>query len=235
MITSNSNESSQSALSRIRKEISNRKNLSAKPCPLCGHQLSIEQTPFFTTELCEGCYKYAVIDETACCASPLLQKVKYAISGGGIQVRNQCASCGDMSNNSIGGLTADEKSKLPLADLTKRDQRNTNKYDFYSRSNKAKAEAGQRAWSDEKAEWFRKYNNYLNSTIWLHKRLAILKRDDYLCQCCLTNVATQVHHKSYQFVDFKGSEPAFDLESICRPCHDNIEDMKSQNKQNAAN
>jgi 5-methylcytosine-specific restriction endonuclease McrA len=63
------------------------------------------------------------------------------------------------------------------------------------------------------------YNSYIQSPAWFARRDKVLKRDNYLCQACLEDPATQVHHKSY--IHF-GNEPLFDLESVCDPCHKKI-------------
>ncbi len=70
-----------------------------------------------------------------------------------------------------------------------------------------------------KKKWREKYDNYLKSDEWKEKRKRILERDNYICQCCLINKATEVHHLSYH-IDH--DEPAFDLISVCRLCHEKI-------------
>jgi len=60
------------------------------------------------------------------------------------------------------------------------------------------------------------YQLYLLSATWEQKRQLVLKRDNHLCQGCLTNKATEVHHLTY---DHKYNEFMFELISICGPCH----------------
>jgi len=60
------------------------------------------------------------------------------------------------------------------------------------------------------------YKDYLRSPAWKRKQQAVLKRDNYLCQACRNDVATEVHHKTYIHL---GNEPLFDLESVCKGCH----------------
>ena len=67
------------------------------------------------------------------------------------------------------------------------------------------------------AEWWEKYNEYLQSDKWKYKRKRVLKRDCNLCQACLIRNATQVHHLTYAHVF---DEPLFDLVSICDVCHE---------------
>jgi hypothetical protein len=76
-------------------------------------------------------------------------------------------------------------------------------------------------------EWWKAYNHYLITPTWKKRRALVLKRDDHICQCCLTNRATEVHHLSYAHV---GNERLWELQSICKPCHDRItqEDRESR-------
>jgi hypothetical protein len=73
------------------------------------------------------------------------------------------------------------------------------------------------------------YSNYLLSDEWIKKRELVLKRDNYLCQCCLNNKAVQVHHTSYTHVF---NEPLFELTSVCINCHEIITNMDRKNEFN---
>ena len=72
----------------------------------------------------------------------------------------------------------------------------------------------QRAERDQ--EWWDSYHDYLNSGEWRQKRIRVLRRDGHLCQGCLENVATDVHHMTY---DRLFSELLCDLISLCPECH----------------
>lgn len=67
---------------------------------------------------------------------------------------------------------------------------------------------------EDKVEWYR--NVYLNSSAWKQLREKALKRDGHVCQGCLENIATEVHHLTYDNV---GDELLFQLISVCRDCH----------------
>lgn len=209
-----------------------RAQFSKKPCPKCGMPLTVEKTEFYDTEICEHCLDHTELNQrNTCCDNVDLQMVKFITSNDAIQVRNQCQGCGFITPNSIGGVPSADREKLPLADLSKKEQRNEKKY-AQSRSIYARTSDLRKArFDDNKVKWFEDYTEYLKSPEWQKKRLTILKRDGYLCQCCLDAYATQVHHKSYEFVDFTGREPAFDLVAVCKPCHDFIEETKKARKQ----
>lgn len=197
-------------------------------CPNCRHPLTIESTPFFTTKLCESCFEFSRIDEVeGCCIARDLRFVRLLIEGGGIQIRQQCVSCGWCSGKSHGGFTGEQISNMPYLDKDMRDGFDNKKYgqrrEFLKKVSENKSAL-------KRETWFSQYNDYLKSPVWQEKRDAVLKRDKYLCQCCLESLATQVHHRSYEFVDMNGSEPAFDLVSVCSPCHIRIETIKKEQR-----
>ena len=226
-------------LEQIRARFANKQNTpvpsqpdkTGKPCPKCGKSLTIERTQFFESEICEHCLNHAQINHIdLCCDIPALHPVKLITSAGTTQVRNQCQNCGDLRPNSLGGYTKEQRENLPLVDHRKRDERQ-NKWGELIKSFWSKvSDKRTQQYAQGKQQWMHQYNAYLNSPAWKAKRLLVLKRDNYLCQCCLDAYATQVHHKSYQFVDLKGNEPSFDLVAICVPCHEKIEAMKKEQR-----
>jgi len=86
---------------------------------------------------------------------------------------------------------------------------------FYEKRADFNIEKAQR----QKDQFFRQHNDYLKTDAWRAKRAKVLKRDGNLCQACLENAATQVHHLSYKNWQ---EEPLFELVSICEPCHKKI-------------
>lgn len=73
-----------------------------------------------------------------------------------------------------------------------------------------------------RSEWMSNYNAYLQTPKWRAKREAVMRRDEHLCQACLSARATDVHHLTYSHLF---DEPLFDLIAVCRPCHDRITAM----------
>ena len=62
------------------------------------------------------------------------------------------------------------------------------------------------------------YQQYLQSHSWRLKRDAVMRRDNRLCQGCLRNQATEVHHLTYDRIF---DEMLFDLVAVCHDCHIN--------------
>jgi 5-methylcytosine-specific restriction endonuclease McrA len=225
-------------LKNIREQIAARQSgqPAAPKCPLCGGALTVERTKYFISEVCESCLDHvSITDHTDCCDNPSLHRVRFITAGNTVQVRDQCLTCGSVKGNSLGGYTKETREKLPLLDELARKQRGTDYSELYMAFYKVlneKREKLRLSRRDQiKENWFKEYNKYLNSPEWRTKREKVLKRDNYQCQCCLNSYATQVHHKSYEFEDLTGAVPAFDLISVCGPCHDRIEKMKQEKRE----
>lgn len=60
------------------------------------------------------------------------------------------------------------------------------------------------------------YDDYLRSDDWKRRAAKILNRANGICEGCLTNPASDVHHLTYAHL---GQEFAFELVALCRPCH----------------
>jgi 5-methylcytosine-specific restriction endonuclease McrA len=71
------------------------------------------------------------------------------------------------------------------------------------------------------------YNEYLRSDQWRRLRAKVFERDNYLCQGCRVNRATQAHHLTYARV---GREMLFDLISVCDPCHESIHTIREESR-----
>lgn len=201
------------------------------PCPHCGNPLTIEQTDHFITEACESCLKHWQITHYEnCCRNPNYQVVLYLTNGGTSQVRKQCKTCGAMPGSAIGGYSKDQREKLPVADLAQRDgfyqQSSDLRTTFYNR----KQQLFEQQQQADRQAWWQGYTAYLNSPEWQRKRTKVLQRDNYLCQACLIRPANEVHHRSYEFVDFTGKEPCFDLISICSECHHRLHEIRNRRK-----
>jgi len=61
------------------------------------------------------------------------------------------------------------------------------------------------------------YSEYLKSPVWKSIRLAVLRRDRWLCQVCGKG-AFQVHHLCYNRGVLLGKDLG-SLRSLCRDCH----------------
>lgn len=122
------------------------------------------------------------------------------IRGGSVQHVRQCLDCGEPLGNPL----KQNGSAKPF------DEGLRERYQEWRQS--VRETAKQR----ESEAWWAHYREYMASPQWLSRREKVLQRDGRICRGCLTNEATEVHHLTYE--NF-GAEFAFQLMSLCRPCH----------------
>ena len=149
------------------------------------------------------------------CENHNVEFVKQLNTAGNYFVKKQCLFCGETESaavkfDKIGGK--DKIKSLPDFDQEF--------YEHYLEIKRLKYYDEQKEKrKQDRLEWLETSKPYYNSEIWKIKREFVLKRDNYLCQACLTNKANQVHHLTYKHF---GNEPLFELTSVCKQCHDKI-------------
>ena len=134
---------------------------------------------------------------------------------------SQCTRCG--KKGEVGFLkhstVPNFKEKIKLGEINKYDLKLLNEksptFEKYNAYRSQKLEQNKQV---EKAYRKEFYSEYMKSDKWKAIRLKVLKRDDYLCQCCLEATATEVHHLSY--AHWK-DEWMHELMSVCYNCHHN--------------
>lgn len=136
-------------------------------------------------------------------------------SNGVVVFVRQCVRCG----HNRGAVAKNSAEVLRLADIPEWDQAlydnwQRERTEYYERRRQETAAA-----IPGSAEWWKQYDEYLNSPEWQAKRVLVLERDNYICQGCFQARAFDVHHLSYRHV---GNELLFELVSICRKCHRRI-------------
>lgn len=148
--------------------------------------------------------------------------IKYPV-GNGFRVQRVCKDCLTLFGNAIkhDGVNINE---IRTIDKVKYDNWRSGEDEKYNKR-WDKINEMHRLW--QVAEHQRKHQEYLNTQTWKEKRKEILERDGYLCQACLKNRASEVHHLTY---DHFGDEPFFDLISVCRECHEKISMMDIKRK-----
>jgi hypothetical protein len=142
------------------------------------------------------------------------------LSNGALQYRRQCLSCGNGGQS----IRKDEAAReLALADIPPYDELAEDAW--YAQRREAAREASAQRAAAEVAAKLTAHANYLATPEWKTKRRKVLERDNWICQAklpCCTGRAEQAHHLTY---DHWGSEPLFDLISVCTSCHDQITRM----------
>jgi hypothetical protein len=126
-----------------------------------------------------------------------------------VQIGYQCTTCG-------------EWDRLPKSEdppmVVKPYDGDTLQYEYW-----------RKYWAEKKAtetaEQRRSYDEYMRSQAWSERREKRLTLDCYVCQAqilCDGSWATDVHHTTYAHF---GSEPLWELRSVCRQCHDVLTDL----------
>lgn len=152
------------------------------------------------------------IDLTSGCGHLNSVLCRRTFSNGTIHVQRQCQRCGQ----AVGGCVA--KATVPdIAALPAWDARIGEDYDgrpLVERQMLLIAE------DPAKSDF---YATHLRSDYWRAIRGRVLQRDGGICQFCLNAGAKHVHHLTY---DRLGHEAAYDLVSVCVPCHEEIHGRK---------
>lgn len=132
-------------------------------------------------------------------------------SNGSIHVRQVCFDCGEFIGDTI--KKSDAHNSLPIIDQEKirkaYQERRQNEYADIKQKHvrmQRKRDAG----------FQKEYVNYLSSPKWKERRERVLQRANYLCEGCLENRATTVHHLNYRHIYH---EMLFDLVALCHACH----------------
>lgn len=164
-------------------------------------------------------------DEFKCaheCAIP----VKFTKSNGVVCVRIQCQRCGDSQGER---KKADyDLAQLPDWNEDLRTEWRADRNNRWTEERENDMASRQAELLQQNAEWWAKYSVYLRSQQWHRMRQKVLDRDGNLCQSCLTNTATHVHHLSYELYNQIGKSAAFELVAICRSCHQQIHPHMSE-------
>ena len=144
-------------------------------------------------------------------------------SNGTRQAIHQCLRCGER----IGGPQAFATLKKPVDQLPPWDESlreawRKQRERHYQAWRTRKDEDYQVARSTESAQWWARYNEYLQSDEWRAKRRAVMERARGVCEGCRSARATQVHHLTYQHAGHvvPGGELLWELVAVCDDCHD---------------
>lgn len=166
--------------------------------------------------ICKTCGNFQVEYYESCCNEPTLEFVRFLQTNGVFTLRKICRNCDRLHSQAFKKDLVNNFSALSVVDNSVNDTHyehsRIEREEFFGLSQRFKQAAINRE-AEERREF---YTSYIQSSEWKQRREVILKRDNYLCQGCLRNPAAQVHHTTY---DHLGQEFAFELISLCEPCH----------------
>lgn len=170
---------------------------------------------------------FSIMDYSQINCTDHVTSLRYLVtSNGSRQYRYQCIKCGD----TIG------KGAIKYSDLTDEQRAHSIPYDqkLQEEYRRSKSRIRQAAFEAERTErsieWWKQYNEYLQSPGWKDKQRRVLDRDNKRCTARLPGceaIAVQAHHLNYDHVF---NEPLFDLTSVCIHCHDEITRMDREKR-----
>jgi hypothetical protein len=188
-------------------------------CNKCGSKNIIledfEFTQFF------GCYDCGEHGKTygygVCCKAENLIHIMVEQSNGSWVRKTACKNCKTVKGKAI--PKGSDYHTLPHLTKEKRNEYDKN-HDrisklYYERVRRFNEELKIR----NQIEWRLIYDTYIKSEKWRQKAAMVKKRDNNICQACLSAPAQAVHHLSYKNLT---NEPLFELVSVCHACHSQI-------------
>lgn len=190
-------------------------------CENCVNEKVIHKGKYDIFLECQDCLKGCVKVLDTCCIKPDLISVNMPRKDNAPTKRNYCKNCHDVSGL-VKMINPNEWKTLPLLTRSKADDLQRERHQRVTKFYQYLTDKRQQHFQARKKEHTERYHAYLDSPEWKDKRLRVLNRDKYICQGCLINKATQVHHLTYDRI-FK--EPLFDLTSVCNDCHHNIHEI----------
>jgi len=163
------------------------------------------------------------------CQHQTTKVVKWTTSNGVVKVSDHCQLCGRRVRDRRKAEFL--LSTLPWEDKSIQESYDKQRHEYYEKRRDRLYEEHEERRQADKAAWFKRHDNYLNTEQWKERRRLVFLRTKGMCQArlpgCLIN-ASEVHHLTYDRCPTTigwGCEPLFDLVAVCRPCHDFITSM----------
>jgi 5-methylcytosine-specific restriction endonuclease McrA len=145
------------------------------------------------------------------CRHPTTDLRRRILAGGQVAYYQQCLTCGVFPGNAV--RKPDDADRISATDTALEDR-----YDAERKAARQEIEQRHaRIQKRERANWWRWYNQYLESPAWKARRRAVMERAQGLCEGCRTQPAVHVHHQTYVHV---GNELLWELVAVCNQCHE---------------
>ena len=194
-----------------------------KKCTYCKSDLNVEELKYAFHYKCKDCVFETYEWFSECCGTPNLHITKYYkneedsyITPDKYLVYKQCINCGCRLGTAFKRENYSDDN-LPIFNLQLQRNRESERAEI----GKMNVEAWKRNRGTPEDYWD-DLDEYYKSERWKEIRQIVLKRDNNLCQSCLTEPAIQVHHTVGRY---RKNEPIFSLVSVCKRCHEIITDM----------
>jgi hypothetical protein len=148
----------------------------------------------------------------------------WTLSNGTKQIVLQCTTCGETVSSAIARakFTPEQIASFPPLDKVFQEKMRQEKIAAQVKA----AQERSLVYALDRIRHTQKYHDYLLTPKWQAKRIAVLKRDGFICRGCLTAEATQAHHLTYDHVF---DELLFELIAVCVPCHERAHQVRDRN------
>lgn len=197
-------------------------------CPECGNKIKAQDKIIAEYFSCDKCGFEHIEYSNKCCLFPRYIPVRFYSDefeamqdSDNYRIYNQCQNCGKKIAPAI-SKSKYNKRDIPHSNDIAIEKVNLIKGELQELS-KLIQERKRRGKRDS---YWDDYNEYLRTERWRQIREIVLIRDNYKCQSCLNEKATQVHHTDGRF---RKNEPLFTLFSVCDRCHDIITEIERGN------
>lgn len=191
-------------------------------CENCYNEKIIHKGKYDVFIECQDCLRGCVDKMDGCCIAPDIIQINMPRIDKKPTKRNFCRRCGNVSPM-VKMENPDEWKTLPLVTREIADsishERFNKRQAFYKYLQQKRFEH----FDQEKAKRKVDYDLYLKTQKWRDKAKRVLNRDKYICQGCLINEASEVHHLTYERIY---REPLYDLVSLCHNCHRSVHGLE---------
>jgi hypothetical protein len=147
------------------------------------------------------------------CENHRLEIRRAIVSGGQVQFKQQCLDCGEP----VGTAISHAKAPKDAADFDHSIAQRRRA--MHEQQYQAIIQKHVKLQKSKDSAFWRKYDKYLATPEWAAKRARVLKRAGGICEGCLEQPATQVHHLTYRHWP---NEFMFELVAICKGCHERL-------------
>jgi len=199
-----------------------------KKCSECNNHLNYKDEKFCIHYSCDNCgFETLEWNREGCCNDPILKPRKFYTSDeeffidkNNYRIFNQCQNCGKKVGTA---LKRTDYPDAPFFDKDLDEKGQNERINVKNLANEIEARRKNRSRNNFEQD----YQEYLKSDRWKKIREIVFERDHYVCQSCLSEKATEVHHTQGHF---RFNEPLFSLVSVCSDCHRKITEMEQSMK-----
>jgi hypothetical protein len=182
----------------------------------------LKEGSYTTGSVCLECgFGNVDYNSNGCCGNSNHIHIQFEQSNGTIVQRVACKSCKSL----IGGAVKKDKwfESYPKLSNIKYKQIEQEKSDSHRKLSAQILLIRDNIIEAKNDLWWQNYNKYLLTTKWKDKRIAVLKRENDMCQGCHSKKAQHVHHTTYSNL---GDELLFQLVALCIDCHSKLHPEK---------